>query len=117
MKRFTDLHLRYGARKDWLLVDDFHFQGDSRVWVVPAGFQTDLDSVPRIPGLYAMFKGRSVKAAIVHDWLYATQQGKLLADKVFLEAMKHEGLSRRHRWPIYLAVVLFGWSIYAGKTK
>ena len=116
MARFTDLHLRHIGSGQWLLVSDFHFRAEHRVWVVPGGFKTDLDSVPRVPLVYALFKGRATKAAVVHDWMYATRQGKMLADKVFLEAMKAEGLPFRHRWPIYLAVSFFGWGVYLRRS-
>lgn len=46
------------------LDDDYH--------CVPEGFVTDLASVPRIPIAYLWLGGRGKKAAVVHDWLYAT---------------------------------------------
>lgn len=114
--RFTDLHLRHTDAKQWTVVDDFRFFSKDQVYVVPGGFKTDLDSVPRVPLVYALFKGRATKSAVIHDYLYVKRKGKLLADAVFLEAMKAEGLPLRHRWPIYIAVALFGWGAYSRKS-
>lgn len=36
-------------------------------------------------------------------------------NKTFLEAMKAEGLPWYYRWPIYIAVTLFGWPMYRSK--
>jgi hypothetical protein len=112
---FTALNLSHTDSNEWTLMQDFRFFGEHNVWVVPGGFKTDLDSVPRVPLVYALFKGRATKAAVLHDWMYTTKKGKFLADKTFLEAMKAEGVKFVHRFAIYLAVTLFGWSIYQSK--
>lgn len=84
--------------------------------VVPAGFECDLDSVPRLPLAYWLAKGRTVTAAVVHDWLY--KSGRLHrggpaitraeADRIFLAAMRDEGVAWRHRVLIYAAVRVAG---------
>jgi len=79
---------------------------------VPAGYSTDLDSVPRIPFVYAWLKGQATKSAVIHDWLYFNKHDRKEADKIFLEAMKEEGVAVWRRWPIYLAVRAFGWLAY-----
>jgi hypothetical protein len=75
---------------------------------VPAGFVTDLDSVPRIPVIHTIFKGRAVESSVIHDFYYRTGQTRSYADAVFLRAMQAEGVRRRYRYPIYWAVRLFG---------
>lgn len=82
---------------------------------VPEGFITDLDSVPRIPIFYMVFKGRTTKAAIAHDFLYTNGANRKEADKTFLELMELERVRRRYRLPIYWAVRLFGGSRYSKK--
>ncbi|MFV2733470.1 DUF1353 domain-containing protein, partial [Escherichia coli] len=57
----------------WRLVEPFEFwltDNPVDVIAVPAGYVTDLASVPRI--LWSVFPphGRYAKAAIIHDWLY-----------------------------------------------
>ena len=90
---------------DWELLRALHWDG---FMMVPKGFITDLDSVPRIPILHAVFKGRAVESAVIHDYYYRTRQTRSYADTAFLQAMVIEGVPRRYRYPIYWAVRLFG---------
>jgi hypothetical protein len=118
MNLFTLLKLQYIRDGRWIVLEDFKYapgEGLPTV-VVPAGFTTDMDSVPRIPLIYAAFKGRAVNSAVIHDLLYEQGKGKVVADRTFLAAMKHEGVPLWHRWPIYLAVATFGWAIYREKS-
>lgn len=81
--------------------------------VIEPGFVCDLDSVPRHAGpLYAWFKGRTVIAAIVHDYCYRSGVDRKAADNYFLQLMEWEGVRKRYRLPIYWAVRLFGWAAY-----
>lgn len=78
--------------------------------VVPTGFLTDFASVPR--PLWAIFPpfGRYSRAAVWHDYRY--QFGgcsRAQADGEFLAIMKHLGVPRRQRWPMYLGVRAGGW--------
>lgn len=83
---------------------------------VPAGFVTDLASVPRLPFIYLLFADRATKAAIVHDWLYSIAHPREKADKVFHDLMKRREVSWFIRIPMYVGVRLFGWHAY-GKHK
>ena len=77
---------------------------------IPTGFITDFASVPRLPLAYMLMGGVAHKAAVVHDFLY--QFGSVdrrTADRVFKEAMEVTGVSAWRRYPMYLAVRLFGW--------
>lgn len=112
---FTALVHEYIGHGSWKLVEPLTYRGGQVPITVPAGFVTDMDSVPRVPVVYAAFKGRAVRAAVVHDHLYERQRGKAFADSIFLKAMKHEGVPARWRYPIYWAVKLFGGPIYEGK--
>ena len=112
LPKFSALEYRHVGPNAWQLTRTFMYFGEDYTIVVPFGFTTDLDSIPRIPFLYALLKGRSVRAATVHDYLYNTQAGKAYADKVFLAAMEDEGLPARRRYPIYWGVALFGGPSY-----
>lgn len=116
-EKFTTLHYTPTDEGKYRLTADFHYNGDDRVWTVPAGFVTDLDSVFRIPVIYALFKGRTTRAAVFHDWWWRTQEPKALSDKRFLTAMKHEGVRWYFRYPIYLAVALLGGRIYRNHAQ
>jgi len=110
--KFSRLLNEYTKDKRFKLLHPLRYRASTGRVVVPEGFVTDMDSVPRIPLVYAMFKGRAVKAAVIHDYLYSIQAGKSYADSVFLEAMKDEGVAWYLRYPIYWAVVAAGRSSY-----
>lgn len=80
---------------------------------VPAGFKSDLASVPRLPLAYLLFGGVSEEAAVIHDFLYSGGTvTRKQADDVFCEAMKAEGVSGWRRVPMWLGVRAFGWLHY-----
>jgi hypothetical protein len=80
----------------WQTLVEFRY--DSAVMgariIVPAGFVTDLASVPRLPVAFWLAGDTARKAALVHDFLYDRHLGgRQIADDVFLEAMRCEGVS------------------------
>jgi len=85
--------------------------------VIHKGFVSDLDSVPRIPVFYEIFKGRTRVGALVHDWLYQKKHKRKDADMIFLALMCVEGVKKRYSLPIYFAVRLFGWIWYERKPR
>lgn len=81
--------------------------------IIPPGFICDLDSVPRLAGLfYAWLKGRTTLGAIVHDYCYRNRLGREYSDLLFSRVMKWEGVRNRYRRPIYAAVRVFGGAHY-----
>lgn len=122
-----DLRRLSWRRREWELLGTVTFDtarlggGDGSLLriVVPVGSRTDFASIPRF--LHACFPpdGPWGPAAIVHDYLYregrcgpdedarcATRRD---ADAVFLEGMDDLGVPWYQRWPMWLAVRLFGW--------
>lgn len=76
---------------------------------VPAGFKTDLASVPRLFWAILPPHGTYGKAAVVHDYCYRyAVHSKPWADKVFREGMKVLGVPAWKRFVMYWAVRLFG---------
>lgn len=68
-------------------LDEAHKQA---VFRVPAGFETDLASVPRVLWSLVPPHGKYAKAAILHDWLiteYPFGAVREVADKLFYDAM------------------------------
>lgn len=116
-------HIEYiGGKRPWRLVTECAYITEVEqareayplgVIIIPAGYKTDLASVPRIPGVYWRVGGKAVLPAIVHDWLYECGEPGLTrkaADEVFLEAMNDQQdpswwTARR---VMYRAVRLFG---------
>ena len=94
--------------------------GTARKLAIPAGYATDLASVPRLPGVHWRYGGKAVLPAIVHDYLYEHDPhgwGRKVADQVFLEAMQDENDPpwATSRWAMYMGVRLGGgpaWNRY-----
>jgi hypothetical protein len=104
--------------------------GDMAHWIeVPKGFVTDLASIPRWGWIILPPDGPWVKAAIIHDYLYATggtgiwkghertidrptPYSRKESDEILREAMENRGVGPIRRTIIYLAVRIggsFGW--------
>lgn len=84
----------------WRLTQPLVFESlkEARTIKVPAGFETDFASVPRLPFAYWLFGGVADEAVLVHDFLYSTGTvSRMLADEVFTEACKAKGLASWRR--------------------
>jgi len=100
-------------RKKWKLGESVTVVSLRRRITVPAGFKTDLASVPRIFwGIYPPF-GLYIKAAIVHDYLYCSKKyPRDLCDLIFFDIMKKSGVSWITRNLFYFSVRLYGKKSY-----
>lgn len=98
------------------LIQDFSYRSGSAqgeaVWV-PAGFVTDFTSVPW--GLWNLEPplGDAGKAAVVHDYLYAScglggRYSRAQADRIFREALGELGVPWWKRTLLWAAVRLGG---------
>lgn len=78
-------------------------------FTVPANFETDLASIPRVFwSIYPPF-GKYIRAAIVHDYLYReTSIPENTCDFFFYELMKADGVDLFTRFVFYLFVRGFG---------
>lgn len=123
MSRFlSPLVLRLAGWEDsdkWQLVSPLLYQSDVALetFTVPAGFVTDLASVPRVPVAYWLTGGTSNEAAVVHDYLYATGiVSRETADAVLREASAVTGVPAWRRWLMWSGVRLFGRSHYTAEA-
>ena len=84
---------------------------------VPAGFDTDLASIPKLVPKWIISKvDAHLEAAIVHDWLYRTgRYSKEISDLIFLAGMEAAGVNKFTRTSMYKAVKWFGGSSYKGE--
>ena len=94
---------------NWRLAKKYGFWSPATGLVsVPAGFVTDLASVPRLFwNIVAPFT--IAEEAVIHDWLYRTQHfSRETSDKILLQAM----VAMKRKWilrqVVYLAVRFFG---------
>jgi len=82
----------------------------------PAFFETDFASVPRVPFVYDAWGARAHREATLHDYLYRCDSIPVAtysqANRVFLEAMTSTGKRWCIRYPMYLGVVIGGWTAY-----
>ncbi|EJM1835421.1 DUF1353 domain-containing protein [Salmonella enterica] len=105
---------------NWRVHEPFAFylsDDNSDVISVPAGFVTDLASVPRVFWTLLPPDGKYAKAAIIHDYLYDNAlRTKKEADKIFLDGMTVLGVPKWKRTIMYWAVRLFGRGMYNRKT-
>jgi len=77
---------------------------------VPKGFITDFASVPKIFWPIINPVGEHGKAAVIHDYCYATAcYNKSRSDKIFLEGMEVLEVEKWKRETMYHVVVWFGW--------
>lgn len=87
---------------------------DGRRFVIPAGFITDLASVPRgLPGVFRLlFRSElhTALAALLHDRLYYTAEvSRSEADALFYEALRATHETRVGAWAMWAGVRAGGW--------
>jgi hypothetical protein len=94
------------ARRTWVLSTDTAIEGV----VIPAGFLTDLASVPRwATPLIDRTAWPWVAAGIVHDFRYvAHETDRAAADAEMSDIARQLGASRRAAFAAWVAVRLFG---------
>ncbi len=87
---------------------------------VEIGFVHDGGSIPppAWPIIGSPFVGRYRKSVTIHDKLYATQEfTRSYSDRVFLEAMRDEGVSLWRRRTMWAAVRVGGWVAWNIQSK
>lgn len=91
--------------------------GSGRAIAVPPGFVSDGASVPAPASAFITKWGRSRRAAVVHDWLYARLAAgdphpeaptRRAADAVFREALGVSGVHAALAFTMWAAVRIFG---------
>jgi uncharacterized protein DUF1353 len=101
--------LRTAGADGWTLVEPLSYVGARDRFVVPAGFRTDLATVPR-PVLWLVPPaGRYTLAAVLHDWLCTVgiRTGAVTsrqADGIFRRVMREAGVPVLLRWLMWTGV-------------
>lgn len=95
----------------WALVRPLVYVArDGEALRVPAGFITDLASIPRLAQPIVPVNGCHRAAAILHDYLFVVQdRPRQAVDALFLEAMALSGVRWTQRHAMHAAVRLGGW--------
>ena len=87
---------------------------------VEIGFVSDGGSIPPVawPIIGPPFVGYYRKSCLIHDEFYATQKvTRKYADRIFLEAMRDEGVSWWKRNTMYRAVRLGAYFIWKNHSR
>ena len=102
------LHAPFGD-DDYVLSQPLIYRRpDGQVVTVPAGFRTDLASIPRLLWRVLPRDGGTYRAAaVVHDYLVGRATWRQAAD-VFGEALSDNGTGRFRRWVMVKAVRVWG---------
>lgn len=117
MPFMSDLCVSYRADDKWELLAPLMYQNEiiqatyDHQITVPAGFTTDFASVPRLPLAYLLAGDTGHRAAVIHDYLYATHPSgisRALADEIFRRALSEDGEPWWRAQIMYAAVRLFG---------
>lgn len=108
------LDLRAHEAGEWVVLNALMYTSKAgRTYGIPAGFITDLASIPAIlrPLFNPNDNGR--KAAVLHDSRYCIKHGsRKEADDLFLEALERCGVGFARRWSMYLGVRIGGWTYW-----
>lgn len=100
----------------WILLEDLVWN-DGIELVVPAGFLTDLASVPIGFRNVLNINGLSRSPAVLHDFLYRTHLvSRGGADLLFREALKAEGMGLT-RYVYWAGVRVGGWLAWRKHEK
>ena len=110
----------------WRLIEDLTWDGNESI-TVPAGYLTDLASIPawlwkprKLFGI-AVWRGWKpwgpwARAATLHDWLYENPEGRSrwAVDWLFFQAMRADSVSLKIAILFWLACVFFGGQWFIG---
>lgn len=111
----TPLRLEATRPGYWVLLADLIWYDTERI-VVPAGFVTDLASIPRPFRGVLNQNGNSRRPAVLHDHLYVTRSvPRSEADAIFRRALAAEGIGGVGRFTYWAGVRLGGWVAWARK--
>ena len=105
----------------WRIEGEIEYRSDvAGMWFrVPKGFRTDFASVPRPLWMIYPRWGSYGYAAIVHDYLYGDGSAlvtRMMADRVFLEAMLCLGVPRVRAYLLFSAVRFGGGFCWTART-
>ncbi len=115
MRCLSDLVVKAnGAPGRWVLDEPLIWELDNTsILEVPAGFKTDLASIPPPFRNILNVNGRSRRAAVLHDYLYKTKEKpRAKCDLLFRQGLIAEGMSRLGAYTYWLGVRAGGWVYY-----
>lgn len=118
MKFSFDMRVQKLPTGRWILLEPLTYAGvmDEDGFediTIPAGFDTDFASVPRLPLMFWILGDRADYAALLHDYLYRTARvTRAQADRAFRIVAGIEGVDWFSRWALWAGVRAGGWWSY-----
>ena len=109
---FTNLDLRVlDEPSQFLTLNTFTFIAKGLTYVIPAGFRTDLASIPAMLRPFFSRTGKNRKPAVAHDHMYACKfQTRKICDLIFRDMLIVQGVSPSKANLYYFGVRLGGWT-------
>ena len=113
LKLEGQLDLRYFGDGEWILLSSYSaVWNDGRV-DAPAGFQTDLSSIPRVARSIIPQIGDQNGPSVIHDFCYRFRwKTRSRSDALFLAGMRIAGVNWLRRNIMYAAVRAGGWATW-----
>lgn len=99
----------------YLTCNKISFTINKHLFEIPAHFETDLASIPKIAWpMMAPAHSSLIRPAIAHDWFYRKTCvfNRYETDLIFYHMLKNDGISTIRASTMYYAVRLFGWNSY-----
>ncbi|WP_223191240.1 DUF1353 domain-containing protein [Paraburkholderia panacisoli] len=99
------------GRGTWRLLSPLVYHSDiaGMTFTVPAGFETDFASVPRVILAFVMVGDTAHEASALHDWLYTAHLvSRAMADAVLREAACASGVPAWRVWLLWAGVRIGG---------
>lgn len=99
-----------GSGRYFTLTEAFTFVDGDETIVVPAGFRTDFNSVPRLAWAY-FSPWDHLEAGVVHDWLYKTpgNRNRTSCDAVHRRILHLKGVRWSKRQVVWASIRAGGW--------
>lgn len=106
------------AENEWVLTAPLVWSCWPEDVVIPERFVTDLASIPRALQFALNVTGKSRRAAVLHDYLYCTQQvSRKTADEALRLALVAEGMSAAAARLYWLGVRSGGWQAWNKRER
>ncbi len=107
MPLLSPLNVR-SVKDGWILLEPLHWDIDGLRFAVPAGFKTDLASIPSCLRWIISNDNPNIRApAVLHDYLLALGDDRNEADQIFYLALRECGVNSFVAFVMFLAVWLY----------
>lgn len=92
------------------------YQRGDKTYTVPAGYETDLASIPAKYQQREPHESPAARPGVLHDYLYTSHgASRRDADRIFREALRAEGVPLGKRLAMWAAVRAFGGPSYRAR--